>query len=124
MAAHAISMPKSAAVLKLTLRNRYPGLRVLAWDGPLLYASRGYALLYADFSQSNPEWNEVAACQPTWWRRLTAKARLSARLLRDGFHALAALPAGNLICAVPGEIVTLAPGDTEFRVTHALLRGT
>jgi len=117
-------MPRSAAELKLILRSRYPGLRVLAWDGPLLYASRGYTLLRADFSQSKPAWSEIAAYQPAWWRHLTAKTKLSSRLLRDGFHTLAALPAGNVIGAVPGHIVTLAPGDTEFRVTHTLLRGT
>jgi hypothetical protein len=90
----------------------------------LLYASRGYTPLSADFSQSNPEWSEIAAYRPAWLRSLTSKTRLSARLLRDGFHALVALPAGNLVGAVPGKIVTLAPGDTEFHVTHTLQRGT
>ena len=49
---------------------------------------------------------------------------LTARLFRDGFHALAILPSGALVAAVPKAIVTLRPGDTEFRQTHAILRGT
>jgi hypothetical protein len=50
--------------------------------------------------------------------------RLTARLFRDGFHALAILPSGELIGAVPGAIVTLAPQATEFRETHTITRGT
>jgi hypothetical protein len=50
--------------------------------------------------------------------------RLTARLFRDGFHALAILPSGELIGAVPGAIVTLDPQATEFRETHIITRGT
>ena len=50
--------------------------------------------------------------------------RLSARLFRDGFHALAVLPSGGLVAAVPGAIVSLKPNETEFRPTHAITRGT
>jgi hypothetical protein len=44
--------------------------------------------------------------------------------VRDGFHALAVLPAGNIVAAVPGAIATLRQGETEFRVTHRVTRGT
>jgi hypothetical protein len=50
--------------------------------------------------------------------------RLTARLFRDGFHALVVLPSGALVAAAPGAIVTLRPGETEFRRTHRILRGT
>jgi hypothetical protein len=50
--------------------------------------------------------------------------RFTARLFRDGFHALALLPSGAIIGAVPGSIVTLGPGESEFRHTHAITRGT
>lgn len=50
--------------------------------------------------------------------------RLSSRLLRDGFHALAMLPSGAVVAAVAGAIVTLPPGEKNFRVTHEITRGT
>jgi hypothetical protein len=50
--------------------------------------------------------------------------RFTARLLRDGFHALAVLPSGGLVAAVAGAIVALRPNDGEFGVTHAITRGT
>jgi hypothetical protein len=124
MAAQAISMPKSAAELKLTPFGGYPELRILAWDKNSLYASRGYMLLRADLGHANPRWTEIAACHPAWWRKLTSKTALPSRLLRDGFHALAVLPSGHIIGAVPGQINTLAPQASYFRVTHTLLRGT
>jgi hypothetical protein len=49
---------------------------------------------------------------------------LTMRLFRDGFHALAVLPSGALVAAVPGAMVTLRPGGTEFRPSHTILRGT
>lgn len=49
---------------------------------------------------------------------------LTARLFRDGFHALAALPSGELVAAVPGAIIRCSPNENEFRVTHAIIRGT
>ena len=102
-----------------------PGLRALAWDGDWLYASRGYNLLRARVQDpSNLSWQSVAAFLPDWKRRLSVSTRLTARLFRDGFHALAVLPSGSLVAAVPGAIVTLAPGETHFRQTHAITRGT
>jgi hypothetical protein len=49
---------------------------------------------------------------------------LSFRLFRDGFHALAILPSGHFVAAVPGAIISMAPGETEFRISHDLVRGT
>jgi hypothetical protein len=104
----------------------FPGMRVLAWHGNLLYASRGYKLFRAGIipNTSKIEWQPVASYNPARWRQLSSSHRLTSRLFRDGFHALAVLPAGQLIGAVPGAIVTFAPGETEFRVSHKVLRGT
>lgn len=104
---------------------RIPRLRALAWDGGVLYASRAYQLMRAQINPvSNLDWKSVATFHPGWKRRLSASNRLSARLLRDGFHALAVLPAGGFVAAVPGSIVTLRPGEDEFSQTHAITRGT
>ena len=104
---------------------RIPRLRALAWDRDVLYASRGYDLMRAQIKDvSNLNWKSVATFRPNWKRRLSATHRLTARLLRDGFHALTVLPNGGLVAAVPGSIITLPPGETEFHQTHAITRGT
>ncbi len=69
-------------------------------------------------------WETVAGFRPALWRGLTCRNRLTSRLVRDGFHALAVLPSGLLLGAVPGAIVTLAPGEFEFKTTHSVIRGT
>ena len=77
---------------------RLPGLRALAWDGDWLYASRGYNLLRAQVQvPSNLHWQHVADFRPSWKRRWSVTNRLTARLFRDGFHALAVLPSGGLV---------------------------
>jgi hypothetical protein len=105
---------------------RFPGLRALAWSGDHLYAARGYNLLRARIQ--NPSnllsWERIAHFRPKLRRRLSVMNRLTARLFRDGFHALALLPSGGLVAAVPGAIVTLPPNETEFHVTHTVTRGT
>jgi hypothetical protein len=104
---------------------RLPGMRALAWDGAWLYASRGYSLFRAHVDDaSRLSWQHLADYRPSWRRRLSAANRLTARLLRDGFHALAVLPSGSLVAAAPGAILTLHPGEPEFRQTHAIIRGT
>lgn len=110
--------------LHLTLVARFPRTRVLAWDEDVLYASRGYELVRCRLSGSPIEWESVAHFSPVWWRKITSASRLGFRLVRDGFHALAVLPSGELVAAVPGAIATLRPGEKEFRVTHVLERGT
>jgi len=90
----------------------------------VLYASRGYTLLRARINSSSIEWEWVARYRPAWWRNVTSSSPLTFRLFRDGFHALAVLPSGHLIGAVPGAILTLAPHETEFHVSHKVLRGT
>ena len=73
----------------------------------------------------NPiRWQKVAVYHPVWWRNLSVRWHLSLRLFRDGFHALAILPSGDLIGAVPGAIVVRSPGEPSFRVSHKILRGT
>ena len=102
----------------------FPRLRALAWSGNTLYASLGYELLCARVEGKKIEWRQVATYAPPLWRNLTARSRLGSRFFRDGFHALAVLTSGHLVAAVPGEIVILSPGETEFRSTHRVLRGT
>jgi hypothetical protein len=110
----------------LTRVARFPRLRALAWSGDQLYASHGYDLMRARIHDPSASltWQPVANFQPALRRRLSVMNRLTARLFRDGFHALAVLPSGALIAAVPGAIVTLRPGEAEFQRSHAILRGT
>jgi len=115
---------KTPSRLSLTCIARFPKTRVLAWDGDVLYASRGYRLLRCRPAETPIRWEEVAQFSPIWWRKLTSASRLGYRLMRDGFHALVVLPSGELIAAVPGAIATLRPGEMEFQVTHVLQRGT
>ena len=104
---------------------RFSALRALTWAGGDLYASRGYTILRATLTHSvNIDWQTVAQLYPSLRRRLSVTNRLTARLFRDGFHALAVLPNGGLIGAVPGSIVTQVPGQTEFHETYANTRGT
>lgn len=118
------STPTTASKLSLTCLARFPKTRVLAWDCDVLYASRGYRLLRCRPAQTPIQWEEVAQFSPVWWRKITSASRLGYRLVRDGFHALAVLPSGGLVAALPGAIATLRPGEKEFHVTHRLLRGT
>ncbi len=109
--------------------SRFSPLRALAWSGNQLYASRGYYLLRATILQgqavsSGVSWQAVANYHPVWWRSFSAASRLSSRLFRDGFHALALLPSSGMVAAVPGAVVTLAPNEAEFRPTHWITRGT
>jgi hypothetical protein len=105
--------------------SRFPGLRALAWDGEFLYASRRYELLRARIQNpSAVTWEPVSAFRPPLQRCLSTMNRLTARLFRDGFHALAILPSGALVATAPGAIVTCAPHCNEFRITHTITRGT
>ncbi|MGD0757709.1 MAG: hypothetical protein ABR921_02300 [Candidatus Sulfotelmatobacter sp.] len=120
--------PSQGRSWELALVARFPCLRALAWSGDYLYASRGYELLRATISQTEVpaslSWQPVASFGPAWWRHASAAMRLSFRLFRDGFHALAILPAGGIVGAVPGAIVTLCPGENDFRTTYNITRGT
>jgi hypothetical protein len=122
MATQATLATSSSIALKLTPVAMFANLRALAWDGDLLYASRGYELLAA----RGPEfvWRTVGQYRPEWWRNLTCRNRFGFRLVRDGFHALAILPLGNIVAAVPGAIATLRTGESELRISHRLARGT
>jgi hypothetical protein len=112
----------SASGVKLRRVARFPKCRVLTWDGDVLYAARGYDVIR--LRAGNRDWELVAGFRPVWWRALTSRTRLSYRLVRDGFHALAVLKDGTMIGAVPGAIVTRVPEQRKFTVTHRLLHGT
>lgn len=114
--------PKAERVVAEKLAA-FPKLRALAWDGTTLYLSRGYTLLALHAGHDPLTLSEVGQFRPSW-RTLTCRNRFSHRLLRDGFHALAIHPSGNMIAAVPGAIATSRAGETEFRVTHRIHRGT
>jgi len=115
---------KRAESSPLTFCDRSFGVRALAWSGDYLYASSGYQLLRARVDGLTPNWHHVAFFSAQWRRRITVANRITARLFRDGFHALAVLPDGGLVAAVAGAIVTFHPTEREFRVTHAVQRGT
>jgi len=108
----------------LTLVERIPWLRVLTWHDGALYAARGYDVLRGTTSGGRMRWQMAGRYRPPAWRSLTSKSRIGSRLVRDGFHALAVTPSGHLIGAVPGAIVTLIPGASEFIVSHRVTRGT
>jgi hypothetical protein len=120
-----LTPPNQDAGFSLARGARFSRLRALAWAGDRLYVGRGYKLLSARVHDpASVAWQPVATFPPAWWRRFSVKNRLAARLVRDGFHALAVLPSGGLVAAVPGAIVTLRPNETEFRRTHVITRGT
>src|SRR5947208_13622598 len=111
------------ASLKTELVATLPNCRALAWQGDRLYLSRGYDLYSARMTATPFEWNKIASYSPPWHRKVSSAFSLSSRVFRDGFHALSVLPSGNLVAAVPGAIVTLQRGETEFQVTHKMARG-
>ena len=124
-----MTAPGDAQSWNLVRAARFPRLRALAWSGASLYASRGYHLLRAriphgQISSADLSWESVASYPPAWWRNFSSAIRLSSRFVRDGFHALTVLRSGGLVAAVPGSIVTLRTGESQFRPTHHITRGT
>ncbi len=121
----------ASSALKLRRIAAWRGIRVLAWEGDVLYGGRGYEIVRLQAGKS-AEWEAVARFRPAWWRNLTSRTALSYRLMRDGFHALAIL--GNslggptsdrtMVGAVPGALVTRTPDSDEFHMTHHVQRGT
>jgi hypothetical protein len=127
--ANEIQSSQSAPIsLSLARIHAWHGIRVLAWRGDLLYASRAYQLLCLNSNdlktEANAIWQPIARFHPSWWRNLTASTALTQRLVRDGFHALAILDDETMIAAVPGAIVTKAAASSDFQPTHKILRGT
>jgi hypothetical protein len=119
--------PDSVPAWQLRRVARFPGLRALSWSGNRLYASRGYDLFCATISgavTSDLSWRPVARHRPVLWRSITASTRLSSRLCRDGFHALAVSNSAAIVAAIPGAIVTRDPNEKVFRSTHRIIRGT
>lgn len=100
-------------------------MRALAWSGDCLYVARGYELFQTRVHDASKlTWNPVARFRSAWTHRLSVENRLSARLMRDGFHALTVAASGGLVAAVPHAIIAVSPGESEFRVTHRITRGT
>lgn len=126
----ALSHSAQAAVLKpaaapgLTELARWPGLRVLTWDGEWLYASRRYTVIRFRPHVPAEGWAIVGRYNPVAWRQLTSRNRLMYRLFRDGFHGLAVLPSSRIAGIVPGAIVTLDADSPRFEVAHRITRGT
>jgi hypothetical protein len=129
MNAVSVSADTSGLPVTASLLARFKRIRVLAWDVETLYAARGYNLMRCGLSPTEMPsdklpWLAVASWHPAWCRRATVTTDLTARLCRDGFHALTILPSGGIVAAVPGAIVTLRRTETEFRMTHPITRGT
>lgn len=124
MSAAAAPVQPVATSLSVKQFAAFPGLRALLWEGDYLYASRGYTLYKTDVTRPDLSWKLVAQASATPLRSLTSRMRLSSRLFRDGFHALAALSSGHLVAAVPGAILILHPGEKKFIVSHPITRGT
>jgi hypothetical protein len=130
----------ASSALRLRKIAAWRGIRVLAWEGGVLYGCRGYDIVRMNARMNDRpqagkrvEWEAVAPFRPVWWRNLTSRSALSYRLVRDGFHALVVLGGQTLegptndqtmAGAVPGALVTRIPGSNEFRVTHRIQRGT
>lgn len=124
-----VSADATGRPVMASLVARFKRLRVLAWEAETLYVARGYNLLRCNIAPTDTlsdklPWLQVASCHPVWWRRATVTTNLTARLCRDGFHALTVLPSGGVVAAVPGAIVALRRTETEFRMTHSITRGT
>ncbi|MGO8987119.1 MAG: hypothetical protein ACLPHI_09270 [Terriglobales bacterium] len=127
--------PLASSTLKLRTIATWYGIRVLAWDGNVLYGCRGYEIVRLNAHPEidrTAEWEVVARFRPTWWRGLTARTNLGYRLVRDGFHALTILHSQTsgerddvmMVGAVPGALVTWSRDSDQFRVTHRVRRGT
>ena len=112
------------AGMSLTAVASFERMRALYWQGNELFVSRGYRLLRARIRGERIEWNEIGLYEPAWWRRLSSSSRLASRVVRDGFHALAVSPSGNIVAAVPGAVITLPAGESRFRMSHKVMRGT
>src|ERR1035438_4419371 len=109
--------------LKLRRFAAYRGIRVLAWEGDILYGCRGYQIVGLQVGKGG-DWTVVARFRPVWWRNLTSRSALIYRLMREGFHALAILDDLTMVGAVPGALVMSPPDSDEFHVTHQVQRGT
>jgi hypothetical protein len=132
--------PSAPSDLRLRRVAAWRGVRILAWDGGVLYGCCGYQVVRLNAGSNarvqvgeGAEWEVVATVQPAWWRSLTSRTVLSSRLVRDGFHALTILGGEvngqtmnnrTMVGAVPGALVTRVPNSNEFRVTHKIQRGT
>ena len=124
-----------AASSALTLRRvaAWRGIRVLAWDGDILYGCRGYQIVRYAHERSPASWQERAvgngrALSSSLVEKSYVALRADYRLVRDGFHALvfSRRPTNDqtMVGAVPGALVTRIPGSDEFHVTHRIERGT
>ncbi len=132
----------ASSALKLRKVAAWQGIRVLAWDGDILYGCRGYQVVRLQIRPQvdRPhiaecaDWEPVASYRPVWWRNLTSRSTLTYRLMRDGFHALAILSNRQtrqtrqtndrtMVGAVPGALVTRTPNSDEFHITHRVQRG-
>jgi len=126
----------ASSALKLRKVAAWRGIRVLAWDGDVLYGCRGYQIVRLQIRPQvdrshigeHAEWEAVASFRPVWWRSLTSRTALSYRLMRDGFHALAILSNRQtndrtMVGAVPSALVTRTQSSDDFHITHRVQRG-
>jgi hypothetical protein len=119
-----VASAQTAHTLQLRRLGRFPGMRVLRWDGDRLFAGHGYVLWQWCPYAATGGWSRVAGCFPGLSRHLSSQLRLTSRLRRDGFHALELLPDGTLVAVIAKGIAVLRPGESTFRVTRKIHRGT
>ena len=117
-----------SAAVSLRRVATWDRIRVLAWNGDVLYGCSGYTLIAIAARKLHLKgakaWTPIADFRPAWWRSVSSRSSLTYRLVRDGFHALTVLDDKTMIAAVPGAIVTRTMPSEYFRVTHKVLRGT
>ena len=96
--------------------------RVLAVQGDVLYAARGFHLERSLDGGLNFE--KLASVTPTLSERVMASGSLTQRFFRTGFHHLLPLGAGAFVAVVRGRLLHLEPGSTRFTTAHHVEHGT
>jgi hypothetical protein len=109
--------------MKLELKNRFKGFRVLKWYENYLYASKGYYLFKIEgkklLETSNMNWEEVGFFKPDFLRNLGSKNRMSARLLRSGFKCLTFYE-DKIIAVIGKHVAVLEKDSKEFKSTFKI----
>ncbi|MCA8980252.1 MAG: hypothetical protein H6831_04270 [Planctomycetes bacterium] len=96
--------------------------RVLAAEGDVLYAARGFTLEHSLDGGLN--FAPLAKVRAGAAERLMSSSSLTRRFFRTGFHGLLPLGGGAFAAIVRGRLLHLAAGATEFTTSHPVTRGT
>lgn len=96
--------------------------RVLAVQGDVLFAARGFTLERS--LDAGLDFEPLACLRPTAAERLMSASSLTQRFFRTGFHHLLPLGGGDFSAIVRGRLLHLAAGTDEFTTAHRIVRGT